>query len=192
MSKKTKKIGAILFLFMILFSSCFNFIYASTKISEAYIQKVGDAPKHLQHYNASKGIYTYVTCSIVGHEYNGAFYPAYCLNHDLNGVETTGGYQVNIDEAYNNPAVWRVIKNGYPYTSMGLSDWDAFVVTKMAVYCVLGQSNLADFKAAPGDPVADAMLAQLHNLVNIGLNGGENSTNTVSYTHLTLPTIVGV
>lgn len=64
---------------------------------------------------------------------------------------------------------------------MGLSDWDAFVVTKMAVYCILGQSNLADFRAAPGDGTAEAMLSQLHNLVNIGLNGGETQiTNTVS------------
>ena len=149
-------------------------------MSEAYIQKVADAPQHLQHYNASKGAYTYVICSVVGHNQNGVFYPAYCLNHDLNGAET-GAYTVDIDAAYNNPAVWRVIKNGYPYNNMGLSDWDAFVVTKMAVYCVLGQSNLGDFRAAPGDGTADAMLAQLHNLVNIGLNGGENPTNnTVS------------
>lgn len=180
MNNKVKKIGAILFLFLMIFSSFFNVIYASSQMSEAYIQKVADAPQHLQHYNASKGAYTYVICSVVGHNQNGVFYPAYCLNHDLNGAET-GAYTVDIDAAYNNPAVWRVIKNGYPYNNMGLSDWDAFVVTKMAVYCVLGQSNLGDFRAAPGDGTADAMLAQLHNLVNIGLNGGENPTNnTVS------------
>lgn len=150
MNKKVRKIGAILFLFMILFSSCFNVIYASTQITGAYIQKVGDAPQHLQHYNASKKAYTYVICSIVGHNQNGVFYPAYCLNHDLDGAEK-GAYGVDIDAAYNNPAVWRVIKNGYPYNNMGLSDWDAFAVTKMAVYCVLGQSNLGDFRAAPGD-----------------------------------------
>ena len=180
MNKKVRKIGAILFLFMILFSNCFNVIYASTQITEAYIQKVGDAPHHLQHYNASKKAYTYVVCSIVGHNQNGIFYPAYCLNHDLDGAEK-GAYTVNIDEAYNNPAVWRVIKNGYPYNNMGLSDWDAFAVTKMAVYCVLGQSNLADFRAAPGDGTAEAMMAQLNNLVNIGFNGGESqAVGTVS------------
>lgn len=77
---------------------------------------------------------------LFGHNTNGVFYPAYCMNRDLNGAETSP-YTVNISEILSNDAIWRVVKNGYPYKSaaeMGLySDYDAYVVTKMAIYCIL-------------------------------------------------------
>lgn len=50
---------------------------------------------------------------------------------------------------------------------------DAFVVTKMAIYCVLGQSNIDYFSADESDVIGQKMLEVLRNLVNIGLNGNE-------------------
>ena len=50
---------------------------------------------------------------------------------------------------------------------------DAFVVTKMAIYCVLGQSNINYFKADEKDLEGQKMLEVLRNLVNIGLSGSE-------------------
>ena len=147
-------------------SFCLTNFVSATSISSAYIQKVGDAAHHLK-YNGR-----YVQISVVGHYANGTFYPAYCLNHSLTGAEA-GAYDVSINQIYNNDAVWRVVTNGFPYKTaaqMGLQDdFDAFAVTKMAVYCVLGQSDLGAFSADDNDGTAQAMLSVLHNLVNIGI-----------------------
>ena len=177
MKNITKNICVILCLVIILLSFSSNAIFAVTKINEAYLVKIGDADYHLKHYNQNKGTYTYITVSIVGYYNNGKFYPAYCTNKDLNGVRDIGSYYVDTNSYLNNNQVWRAIKNGYPYktaTQMGLSsDFDAYVVTKMAVYCLLGQSNINDFSADSSDIEAVNMLNALKDLVNIGLNGSE-------------------
>lgn len=167
-----KKIISCILIIMILFSTCSTLIASAA--TTAYIQAIGEATPHLK-YNDK-----YVKISVVGHYSNGIFYPAYCMNKDLNGAET-GAYNVIINQVLNNDAVWRVIKNGFPYKSaaeMGLqTDFDAFAVTKMAIYCILGQSNLANFSADSNDGTAQAMLSALHNLVNIGVNGGETQNS---------------
>ena len=62
---------------------------------------------------------------------------------------------MEVNNLLKNDKVWRVIKNGYPFKSaeeLGLSDeYDAFAVTKFAVYCILGQSKLEYFKAEEDD-----------------------------------------
>ena len=179
-----KNICIVLCLVIILLSFSSNAIYAVTKINEAYLVKIGDADYHLKHYNQSKGTYTYITVSIVGYYNNGKFYPAYCTNKDLNGVRDIGSYYVDTNSYLTNNQVWRAIKNGYPYktaSQMGLSsDFDAYVVTKMAVYCLLGQSDINDFSADSSDTEAVNMLNALKNLLNIGLNGNETYKNNVS------------
>lgn len=176
--KYIKKVTSLLLIFLCMMSFCFSNFVSATSISNAYIQKIGDAPHHLK-YNGH-----YVQISVVGHYANGTFYPAYCLNHSLTGAEA-GAYDVSINQIYNNDAVWRVVVNGFPYKTaaqMGLqSDFDAFAVTKMAVYCVLGQSNLAGFTADANDGTAQAMLGKLHKLVNLGINGqGSQTQGTLS------------
>lgn len=167
-----KKIISCILIIMILFSTCSTLIVSAS--TSAYIQKIGEATPHLKYDGR------YVKISVVGHYANGIFYPAYCMNKNLNGAET-GAYDVIINQVLNNDAIWRVIKNGFPYksaTEMGLqTDWDAFAVTKMAIYCILGQSNLANFSADTNDGTAQAMLSVLHNLVNIGVNGGETQNS---------------
>ena len=167
-----KKLLCILILVLVLFSNSFTLI-SSAYISSAHLEKVGDAPHHLK-YNFGNRT-SYIICSVVGYHLNGQFYPAYCLNRDLQGAETAP-YDVAVNQVMDNNAVWRVLVNGYPYqssASMGLSDFDAFCVTKMAVYCVLGQSDVNRFVADSSDGTAVHMLNKLRELVNIGLNGGE-------------------
>jgi len=69
--------------------------------------------------------------------------------------------------------VWRVAVNGYPYQSLetlGVSSNEyAFQATKMAIYCVLGQSHLENFYA--NDDIGQSIVNLIHRLVNIGLNG---------------------
>lgn len=177
MQKIIKNICVILLLVLLLLSINSNIIYASSQITEASLVKIGDAEYHLKHYNSNKGVYTYVKVSIVGYYNEGKFYPAYCIDKTANGVGDIGSYYVDTNSVYNDNRVWRAIKNGYPYKSaseIGVSsDWNAYVVTKMAVYCILGQSNIDDFTADESDAEAVKMLVSLRNLVNIGLNGSE-------------------
>lgn len=123
-------------------------------INSAEIVKVGETEKHLKYYREDRGYSTYVVCSIVGFYENNVFHPAYCMNKELPGAES-GNYLVNINEVLNNPKVWRVVSNGYPYKTpqqMGLdNDYDAFAVTKFAIYCVLGESNLDYYSADDSD-----------------------------------------
>lgn len=178
MLRKLKTVLSIILLSIIFISSSSTLIQAAYNISEAYIVKIGQADYHLKYFNESKGMYTYVICNIVGHYENGNFYPAYCLNKNAKGAESNNSYSVDVDSLINNDKVWRTVKNGYPYKSaeqMGLSsDFDAFTVTKMAVYCVTGESDINLFKAEENDETAKAMLNALYKLVDIGLHGEES------------------
>lgn len=169
-----KKLLCVLLVVLTLFSTCFNLVSsAHTNITSAYLQKIGQADYHLKYDHGDR--VSYIICSVVGHHIDGVFYPAYCVNRNLAGAETAP-YDVAITQVLDNNAVWRVLVNAYPYksaASMGLSEFDAFCVTKMAVYCVLGQSDVNKFVADPGDGTAVHMLNKLRELVNIGFNGSE-------------------
>ena len=181
MSKIISKILVILLLAIIFISNAYQMVNAAFEISEANIQKIGQADYHLKYYQEAKGMDTYCICSIVGHYQDGKFYPAYCLNKDMNGAEKIPDYIVDVDSLIDNNGVWRAVKNGYPYKTageMGLSsDFDAFAVTKFAIYCLIGQSDVNLFTADEGDDEGQAMLNALHNLVDIGLNGSGSFKN---------------
>ena len=179
MIKYISKIIAILLIAIFVLNISVNSIFAAVEvtINKAYIEKIGEAKYHLQYYREEKEMYTYLMCDIVGfYDKNKNFNPAYCMNRDLVGAGEES-YYVKIDNLLNNDKVWRVIKNGYPYKSakkMGLSSkYDAFAVTKFAVYCVLGQADLKLFKAEKDDDEALAMLKALKALVKIGEKGIE-------------------
>ena len=170
------KILAIILIFIVIINCSSNILSFAAQKGDVHLQKIGEAPYHLKYYREDREIYTYLICSIIGYYENGSFYPAYCMNRDLPGAEK-GEYDVYLKEVLSNHAVWRVVKNGYPYktyTQMGLTCMeDAFAVTKMAIYCVLGQSNINYFSVDENDAVGQKMLEVLRNLVNIGLNGTE-------------------
>ena len=180
MIKIIKKIPIILLLSIIFISYVSNIVKAVYEIKEASIVKIGEAPYHLKYYNESKKMYSYSVCSIVGYYKENKFYPAYCLNRDLHGVGYVNSYTVDIDNVIENNQVWRAVKNGYPYktaSEMGLeSDYDAFAVTKFAVYCLLGQADINLYTADENDAEGQAMLRALRNLVDIG----RNQTDTFS------------
>ena len=183
MSKILSKILVILLLAIIFISNAYEIVKASYEISEEYIQKIGVADYHLKYYKEEKGMYTYCICNIVGYYNDGTFYPAYCLNKDMHGVGTVENYSVDIDSLIDNNQVWRAVKNGYPYKTagdMGLSsDFDAFAVTKFAIYCLTGQSDISLFTADEADEEGQAMLQALQNLVNIGLYGTDTYKSEV-------------
>ena len=181
MTKILKKIPVILLISIIFISYSINIVKAVYEITEANIVKIGQAPYHLKYYNESKKMYTYVICSIVGYYKNDKFYPAYCLNRDMPGVEYEKSYTVDVDNVIENNKIWRIVKNGYPYKTakeMGLeSDYDAFAVTKFAVYCLQGQADINLYTADEDDVEGQAMLKALHDLVEIGTNGTDTFSN---------------
>ena len=181
-----KKIIVILLLAIIFISNAYNLVKATYEITKADIVQIGEADYHLKYYKEEKGMYTYATCSIVGYYDKGNFYPAYCLNRDMHGVGAVDSYTVDVDELINDDKVWRAVKNGYPYKSaeeMGLnSDFDAFAVTKFAIYCLIGQADINLYTADDEDLEGQAMLKALHELVEIGLNGTEKFSDELKIT----------
>ena len=132
------------------------------------IVKIGEADKHLKYYREDRGYSTYVVCSIVGFYENDIFHPAYCMNKELPGAED-GNYNVSVEDSLNNVKVWKIVSNGYPYKSyeeMGLeNEWDAFAVTKFAIYCILGESKIEYYSADENDVRGQRMLTVLKELV---------------------------
>ena len=188
MSKIIKNILVILLLAIIFISHSINIVKAVFEISDAYIEKIGSANYHLKYYQESVGKHTYLINSVVGYKSNGKFFPAYCLNRELSGVGVVDNYSVDIDSIVDNNQIWRAVKNGYPYktaTEMGLeSDFDAYVVTKHAIYCLIGQSDINLYKAEDNDKEAVAMLNSLKNLVDIGKNIDESFKEDLKITKL--------
>lgn len=173
------KILMILLISILFLNMSTNIIYAAIEVNldKAYIEKIAEAEYHLKYYREDGKEYRYLTCDIVGfYDKKGNFNPAYCMDRDLKGAGEKS-YYVSINDLLKNDKVWRVIKNGYPYKTakeMGLSSkYDAFVVTKHAVYCILGEAKLDYYKAEENDKEAVAMLKVLKNLVDIGENGTE-------------------
>ena len=179
MIKFISKIITILLIAIFVLNIAARTVFAAVEVTldKAYIEKIGEASKHLKYYREDREIYTYLVCSVVGfYDKDKNFNPAYCMNRNLVGVENEA-YYVKVDSLLKNNKVWRVIKNGYPYKSakqLGLtSKYDAFAVTKFAVYCVLGEAKLEYFKAEKDDEEAVAMLKALKELVKIGEEGTE-------------------
>lgn len=175
-----------IFIILIIFILFFNFtmpVFAN-EINDVHLVKIGTADYHLKYYHEERGSSSYVICSIVGYYNNDIFFPTYCMNRDLPGAEKEE-YNINVSKLLNNDAVWRVVTNGYPYVTanqMGLeNDFDAYAVTKFAIYCVLGEANLEYYSYEPGDIVGQRMFDVLRYLVDLGINGKNTpETGTIS------------
>ena len=91
-----------------------------------------------------------VGIEFVVYEKNGVEYPAYCLNRDLPGVTSDGGYNVKAEQLVTNSKIWRAVTNGYPFKTakqLGCnSDIEAFAATKMAVYDMMYNYDWDDFE----------------------------------------------
>ena len=103
-----------------------------------------------------------VGVEFVVYKKNGVEYPAYCLNRNLPGVTSSGGYTVKVEKLVTNSKIWRAVNNGYPFVSakeLGCnSNIEAFAATKMAVYDMMYNYDWSDFSGigAQGDRVLSA------------------------------------
>ena len=176
MKKVKKKVGIIMIILLLLSSYLTPLINAvnASSVSNAYIYSVKDPEYHLQYWNESKNAWYYIITTYVGYTgEDGKFYPAYCLNSDRHGVGEEAPYTVTVTEAIQNPEVWRVLFNGFPYKSpgeMGVeNDYDAFCATKQAVYSVLYGFDPAS-RYRGGDERGTKIANAIVNLVNYARN----------------------
>lgn len=179
MKKKIISKGiALIMLLIIAITSASNIVLADTEISGARnIKNKGLCEYHLQYWNESTQKWSYIICHYVVYEEGGKEYPAYCLQRDLHGVGDEESYDVDITKHLDDVRVWRAIINGFPYktpSELGLdNDYDAFLATKQAVYCVL-----YDWDAASRYRGADERGTRIANaIVNIS-NAGKYGTET--------------
>lgn len=86
-------------------------------------------------------------------EKDGKYYPAYCLNQDLDGVGSAGvnEYDVIGNSKLQDENVWKAIINGYPYKSLNelgaANEDEAFTATKFAVYTLMKNQNVEDYES---------------------------------------------
>lgn len=161
---------------LILISTCIftQYTYATFKIDKANLYSKGRCQSLLK--NSATGGEIIVTKVFYKDGENE--YPAYCMNVELGGVGEYGNYDVTITEAVNNPLVWRVITNGYPYQTfetLGVANEDeAYTATKQAVYCVLYDYDVNDFsKYIPIGEAGTRTLNAMKQIVNKARNSEE-------------------
>ena len=183
MKKSKQKIGIILIILLLLSSYLTPFINVvnAYSVNNAYIYKVKDPEYHLQYWNSNKNVWSYIITTYVGYTgEDGKFYPAYCLNADKHGVGEEAPYTVTVTEAIQNPEIWRVLFNGFPYKSpseLGVeNDYDAFCATKQAVYCILyGYDPSTRYRG--GDERGTKIAQAIVNMVNSARNGSDIYTS---------------
>lgn len=180
-NKLIKKVFCIFSLITIMLTtllSSFSQVFAVNVGDKVEIVNLGECEKHVK-YRFDNGVWAYVKTHYVGYYENGIFRPAYCLNVEKPGVSDTLSYDVTIQEAMQNPAVYRVLLKGYPYGgNLGFSDEkDAFFVTKQAIYRVLDGGDTSRYQGA--DEIGNRMADKIRELVDYGRNGTETRRNPV-------------
>lgn len=178
--KKSKKIGIIMIILLLLSSYLTPLINVANaySVNNAYIYSVQDPEYHLQYWNNDRQVWSYLITSYVGYTgEDGKFYPAYCLNADRHGVGDEEPYTVTVTEAIQNPEVWRVLYNGFPYKTAKemnvANDYDAFCATKQAIYSVLyGYDPVARYRG--GDERGTLIANAIVKMVNIARTTSDN------------------
>lgn len=180
-NKIIKKFFCIISLITVLLSTIFpslSQVQAASIGDKVEIVSLGECARHVK-YNFGNGVYSYIITHYVGYYDNGVFRPAYCLDKDKPGVDDTLTYDVTIQEAMSNPAVYRVLLKGYPYAgNLGFDDpKDAFFATKQAVYRVLDKGDLSKYQGV--DEIGNRIVDKIKELVDYGLNGTETRQDPV-------------
>ena len=180
-NKQVTKIFSVFSLILLLFTTLFsNFsqVQAVEVGQKVEIVNLGECDRNVK-YRQDNGVYSYIITHYVGYYENGVFHPAYCLEVSKPGVDDTLSYDVTVQEAIQNEAVWRVLKHGYPYAgTLGLdNEMDAFFATKQAIYRVLDGGDVGRYQGA--NDRGNRIVAKIQELVDIGRNGTETRQDPV-------------
>ncbi len=122
---------------------------------------------------------------IVHRTADGQEVPAYCANPSKPGVEEAVGRNYDVSVSIeNNPKVWAIVTNGYPYRTpaeLGVStDYEAYYATKMAIWATIhdNYSNINDW-SANGSHNQDVETA-MKSLYAIGQNSSQIQGSVVT------------
>lgn len=170
---KKKKIVSIIMLILILLNSMQG-IVSAFDINSAKIEDLGDCGYHLQFWDTNQGKWSYIITKMVGYRDNtGILHYAYCMDVTKPGVGEEESYTINVTEMLKDPKVYTAIINGFPYKSaseLGVeNDYDAFALTKQAVYCILYNRDVRTFYRG-GDIRGQKMVDAMDRIVNIARN----------------------
>lgn len=130
--------------------------------SKVTVTKVGECPDLLK-YNGEV-----IECTRYAYDNGDSLYPAYPLANNTTNDE----YQVNVEGYINDPMIWRIISNSFPYNSfqgMGVKNIDeGYLATKEAINCILTGTDENDFAGYEAIGVAGTRtLEAMKNLVKI-------------------------
>ncbi len=179
---KKKKIVSVIMLILILLNSMQG-IVSAFDINSAKIEDLGDCGYHLQFWDTNRGKWNYIITKMVGYRDNtGILHYAYCMDVTKPGVGEEESYTINVTEMLKDPKVYTAIINGFPYKSaseLGVeNDYDAFALTKQAVYCILYNRDVRSFYRG-GDIRGQKMVDAMDRIVNIARNNPQiPSTST--------------
>ena len=181
---KSKKIIGGLLLIVVLMTTFQNMIYAVSMNQRILIDNYGKCDYTLQ-YKKANGIWSYVTCTLVGYSENGKVYPAYCLNKGVDGVGEVDAYNVDLTQLIDDYRLWRVAINGYPYktpSEMGVeNEYDAYLATKQAIYSILYNTDVESYYRG-----GNARGVKVYNAIKNMVNEGRNGTYTPQDANVTI------
>ncbi len=179
-----KTIAIILLIITILGAS--QGIVRAFEINSAKIENLGDCGYHLQFWDNKQGAWSYIITTMVGYRDNtGTLHYAYCMDANKDGVGEAESYTVNVTEMLQNAEVYTAIINGFPYKSaaeLGVeNDYDAFALTKQAVYCIIYNRDVRSFYRG-GDSRGQKMVDAMERIVNIARNNTQtpNTSTTLN------------
>lgn len=102
---------------------------------------------------------------------NTTIYPAYCMEPPKPGAGA-GDHMVNASTYIDNPKVWGIVTNGYPYKSygeLGLADkYEAYFATKIALWTYLLDRDINDWIATE-EVGASRVLTACKKIYNAGI-----------------------
>lgn len=165
-----KKILSIAIILLIII----NAIYSSYAFETGNVEV--KLLKWCENYFTYKGQTVYVP--YVAYTNNGKTLPAYCMNPNVPGVGSEGlnSYNVTVNGKITNEEVWKVLINTYPYRSLAdlgvESEEEIFYATKIAVYTVLENRNIEDYKPVDSDAARRVYKAYLK-LLELAKNSEE-------------------
>ena len=167
------KITIVLLILVILLNTCSNIVYAEEK-ENVTVQSIGKIVKHLKYKEENTQEYKYYETDFEGYVgSDGKKYPVYSVENPQVSV-TQQPYYAVIEDNIKNTQIENIIQNGYLYKSA--KEWnledekDLYVVTKLAIECILGKIKIEELYAEEDDNEAVAMLEALKKIINIGAN----------------------
>lgn len=140
-------------------------------ISSAQLYSIGDYANILRYNNI-----IIIETAFVVYQKDGIEYPSYCLQNDLQGVNSQLSYAVDVNSLLSDVMVWRAIINGYPYksyTELGCQNKEeAYIATKQAVYAMIYGRDGSEYSA-----IGEAGIRTLNALRQI-ISAARNSTES--------------